>query len=680
MSRIQSLFMLLASILLSSSSIVPYSWANDSGNLLAQATQPRPLPPQSVPSGVNVTAPNIGPSVDFEWQWRMQERFGVDLDGKRVVGRPVPIRNTRAYVFNVREGEQIPSRPEFIVELDARKGVVQHPILLRLANQGGEIQFSWTIKERPNTGEPIDRTLVAREPVTQLRLPEGHYRVMLNVQAPNFRGHSEQDVRVKDIVIVALGDSYSSGEGNPESSDTILINSLQEAVAIGLNGHPSVRSHMATNPFGNLGIIHRTVRWADDGLPDVPARPEPGTRHISFPQNYFQLHETRSRVGEEHIRAHRSSKSWPAMAALAIERADEHSSVTFIHLAASGATIRKGVLGPYKGTDGENLRGDPLQPQVDQMRDLVANRAIDVLTLSVGGNDVGFAFAVASLVALNAPGLGPRASRHPLTYSDIERGFRTGNWSATQHDIEFLGIKKLIDDAWDQNLAGTSFLLSEYARLSLKLMNSNIKTVWMTAYPNPLWRLNTNDTSELCDALLKMRLGYANYQVVPVEIDHHEISWANDHLARPLNELLLSLPRQLELTSLSDLSKRPIAWMVDGGIAGESERGGHGTCAERPPNYPAPGSENDSAPHAWRPASANAHGIYGEVPRGTRWFRTHHESLRIQGGEDLIDTKGTLHPNEYGHWAMARRMLSAVPLPVPISIPGIRESLQIGRD
>lgn len=672
--------LLLALVLFPFSSHVPYSRANGPSDLLAQAAPSQPHPPYSLTSDVNLTVPTIGPRVDFDW--RMQERFGVDLDGRRVIDRPVPIRNTRSFVFNVREGEPIPARPEFIVEFDAKKGIVGNPVLLRQTNQGARIQFRWTVSGNPDAGNPVHKRVEVTEPVTQLRLPEGRYRANLQVLAPGFEGGSQQDIRVRDIVIVALGDSYSSGEGNPESSDTIQIDSAEDVIRMGLNTHPLIFRHMVTTPVGSLGITHRTVRWADDGLAEASSRPEPGTRHISFFSpiiggHYFQLHESRSRVGEEHIRAHRSSKSWPAMAALALERADDHSSVTFIHLAASGATIKKGLLGGYAGTSGEHLQGQVMLPQVEQMRDLLAGRTIDVVTLSVGGNDVGFSHAVVSLVSLHTPGLGRHASSHPLTFGDIERAFKDGNWRAVKDDIEFLGLLPVgIRDPWERNLAGTSFLPSEYARLALKLWNSGVKAIWMTTYPNLLWRLNSNSQPELCDILLKLQVGPLNN--IPVEIDHTEIRWANEHLAAPLNDLLLSLPRDLELPSLATATPHPMVWMVDGGIFGEARRGGRGACAGRPPNYPTPNAQNDLTPHAWRPAAASVQGHYPELRAGTRWFRTHHESLRIQGGKDLTETTGILHPNEYGHWAIAKRMLSSVPLPVPIRIPDIREPLLIG--
>ena len=92
----------------------------------------------------------------------------------------------------------------------------------------------------------------------------------------------------------------------------------------------------------------------------------------------------------EDRQCHRTSAAGPAQAALAIERADPKTSVTFIHLACSGATINEGLLGRYEGQE----PGRPLQPQVQAMDLLVGNREIDAVLVSIGANDVEFSTIV----------------------------------------------------------------------------------------------------------------------------------------------------------------------------------------------------------------------------------------------------------------------------------------------
>jgi hypothetical protein len=165
-------------------------------------------------------------------------------------------------------------------------------------------------------------------------------------------------VEVRDLLVVALGDSFSAGEGNPDVDAT-----------------------SSTLPRWQNGACHRSLR------------------------------------------------SGAALAALELERRDPHTSVTFVTLACSGATIANGLLGAYDGWDAicpvpewvrvaggshasrlvdrciddpvrwpENLDPANFQPQVTALRDLVCAddcsapgvRRVDILMLSIGVNDVGF--------------------------------------------------------------------------------------------------------------------------------------------------------------------------------------------------------------------------------------------------------------------------------------------------
>ncbi|MEU6414711.1 SGNH/GDSL hydrolase family protein [Microbispora sp. NPDC046933] len=96
-------------------------------------------------------------------------------------------------------------------------------------------------------------------------------------------------------------------------------------------------------------------------------------------------------------RCHRSAAAGGFQAALEMEKSDPRSSVTFVDLACSGATIERGLLGEYKGIDprgGESRV--PLHAQVDVANALVGERTPDAVLLSVGANDIGFADVAAA--------------------------------------------------------------------------------------------------------------------------------------------------------------------------------------------------------------------------------------------------------------------------------------------
>jgi hypothetical protein len=171
----------------------------------------------------------------------------------------------------------------------------------------------------------------------------GTYTVKLTVTAADGQTSStQQEINVKDILIVSVGDSFASGQGNPD----IERNDQRSAV------------------------------W-----------------------NYLPCH--------------RSAQAAPALAALRIEHADPHSSVTFISYACSGATIRKGLIG-------EQRKGlVDLAPQIRNVRTTTAGRRIDALLVSVGGNDAQFASLIALTIGL------PNAATSSITNDLFRKGLGT---------------------------------------------------------------------------------------------------------------------------------------------------------------------------------------------------------------------------------------------------------------
>ena len=89
-------------------------------------------------------------------------------------------------------------------------------------------------------------------------------------------------------------------------------------------------------------------------------------------------------------KAHRSFQSGPALAAKSIEKPGEGDLVTFLSFASSGATIDKGLLGPQHSWQNGG--------QIEEVERAVGDRPIDILLLSIGGNDVGFASGLKELL------------------------------------------------------------------------------------------------------------------------------------------------------------------------------------------------------------------------------------------------------------------------------------------
>jgi hypothetical protein len=93
---------------------------------------------------------------------------------------------------------------------------------------------------------------------------------------------------------------------------------------------------------------------------------------------------------------HRSALSGQVQAAKLLEAADPRTSVTFIHLACSGATVWNGLIGEeYNGPEPGPAK---VPPQIGEAVRLAGGRALDALVVSIGGNDVGFAKVIQACV------------------------------------------------------------------------------------------------------------------------------------------------------------------------------------------------------------------------------------------------------------------------------------------
>jgi hypothetical protein len=140
------------------------------------------------------------------------------------------------------------------------------------------------------------------------------------------------DVSVEDHLVVSIGDSYASGEGNPD-----------------------VPRKVHCTFYGLICHVHDPV-WQDG-------------------------------------RCHRSANSGPAIFAKYLEASDPHSTVSFVSRACSGAEVWDGLLGaqhPDRPAQVDQIASVVCQPGADGLPSCAAGvkRRIDTLLLSIGGNDL----------------------------------------------------------------------------------------------------------------------------------------------------------------------------------------------------------------------------------------------------------------------------------------------------
>jgi lysophospholipase L1-like esterase len=281
---------------------------------------------------------------------------------------------------------------------------------------------------------------------------------------------AEVMARVTDLFIVGMGDSFASGEGNPDVpvqlSPTRTVDYDAGNKKSKLQGYPARIGDWKA--IGDLAFIEENARWQEQAC-------------------------------------HRSLYSHQLRAALQIAVEDPHRAVTFVGVACSGAETTFGLFLRYKGHEwvpnpprlsqisaiaeaqcaNKDARDHEL-PEAYHMNEKIpelkgglvlrkcdADRArrIDLLFLSIGGNDIGFSRLVANAVL-----------------ADHSMLRKLGGWFGQVHGFKEAGkLLDVLDDRLKAVNRATHFLLH--------VPWSESDRVILTGYP-PLALLG--DGSSIC--------------------------------------------------------------------------------------------------------------------------------------------------------------------------------------
>ncbi|MGB4864354.1 MAG: hypothetical protein WBP38_00490 [Hyphomicrobium sp.] len=208
------------------------------------------------------------------------------------------------------------------------------------------------------------------------------------------------DVKVHDILVAGMGDSFASGEGNPDIPVRFSRDRTADYASPGssadLSGYPARVGDW--RQIGDQKFISENARWLDQAC-------------------------------------HRSLYSQQLRAALQLASEDPHRSVTYVGVSCSGAEVTAGLFLRYKGN--EWVPNPPALSQISAVAQAQCGkhdaealdlpeayhingkipelkgglvlrkcpsdyaRKIDLILLSIGGNDVGFSRLVANAVLSN---------------------------------------------------------------------------------------------------------------------------------------------------------------------------------------------------------------------------------------------------------------------------------------
>jgi lysophospholipase L1-like esterase len=271
-----------------------------------------------------------------------------------------------------------------------------HTVLARLEglDDSQTVDCTWLTSPRGRGPRGKVVTLPCDTPV-QLEVPyPGGAWISVEIGG---RQVAEAAARVTDLFIVGMGDSFASGEGNPDVPVRLSPDRTAD-YGVGSNSSPLTNYPARIGDWREIGdkkFIEENARWQDQAC-------------------------------------HRSLYSHQLRAALQIAIEDPHRAVTFVGVACSGAETTFGLFLEYKGNEwvpyppdlpqlsalaeaqcgGAGARDYDL-PEAYHIGDRIPElkgglvlkkcdaeraRKIDIVMLSLGGNDIGFSRLVANAV------------------------------------------------------------------------------------------------------------------------------------------------------------------------------------------------------------------------------------------------------------------------------------------
>ena len=360
----------------------------------------------------------------------------------------------------------------------------------RLAEAGtGECTFSWLPRAGAGKGETIKQPckkqfVIKRVPYSPDSKVSG---AAVKVAMPDGRELTET-VIVEDVLVVAIGDSFMSGESNPDKPvsfsptremvyDPIIANSRDQLASRG-----STDKAFKSNSFG---LASTDSAFDQKSLPR--RRMDDEAKGLIYRPNSSEFQAAFDKGGAQWLSAdcHRSQYGYPFRVGINMALENRHRAVTLVSVACSGADVT-GLFMDHDARERASEKGGAkVPPQLDQLADLICRggskgrtqaasytlptykygstsisaqtvakqwcppasrkRGIDLVLLSIGGNDIGFG-AVALYAAIeNARDLAPIAG---LVGSEIRFGPDVANAYLAVLDKRIKAVRDALVDGF----------------------------------------------------------------------------------------------------------------------------------------------------------------------------------------------------------------------------------------
>lgn len=312
-----------------------------------------------------------------------------------------------------------------------------HTVQIEIAAQqltGVTGMCTWTWQPRKPGGRAETRKQPCKSALTIARVPysldKANSGVSVKVTLPDGRELTDAEVVVEDIFVVAIGDSFASGESNPDKP--VTFSAARELVydpALARDDVALQTSPERNKPSG-FGLASGGDNYNPKVLPRRYMEDEANDRYSRLSSPEFLAAFEKSNARWLSRDCHRSQYGYPFRVGIELALENRHRAVTFASFTCSGADVAAGLFMEMDSREGfSQPNGAKVRPQLDQLSDLICRggagartqstsymlptyspgstqienhkltkawcppqlrkRPIDVVLLSIGGNDVG---------------------------------------------------------------------------------------------------------------------------------------------------------------------------------------------------------------------------------------------------------------------------------------------------
>jgi hypothetical protein len=317
----------------------------------------------------------------------------------------------------------------------------------KLAQAGsGECMWSW--KARSGAGKPETRGQLCKNKLTIARVPfaldSARSGIAVSVKLPDGSEINDPNVVVEDMLVTALGDSFASGESNPDHP--VTFSATREM----LYDPSQLRDDVATNEKTKTQQNFNTANSQQADPKVLPRRLlDDERKDLIYKLTSPEFEKAFAKANAQWLSAdcHRSQYGYPFRVGMELTLENRHRAVTLLSFACSGAEVTDGLFLPMKAREG---KPGTVRAEFDQLSDIICRggaaartlqasytlpvfqtgstaisqrsvtehwcpperrkRPIDLVLLSIGGNDVGFGGLAAYAMTESAADLAPVAA------------------------------------------------------------------------------------------------------------------------------------------------------------------------------------------------------------------------------------------------------------------------------